>query len=348
MVERTIMGWTRLFYRLCLAFLLTLLAGAVAANTCSRPDLRTDVRPGDPSKPTEVTVSMGIVDFMGVDDVGQQLDLDVFISYAWQDPRLLGLSGCRLPVTSVWLPKVRLLNSSNLRVTFSNARDEVAIGADGLVTHVQRYTGLISSYHNLRKFPFDSHTFKVDIVAVQDESNQVRFVPDTENTWIADRLNIEGWKVTQIGLHVSDHFLRNANLETSRLTLSISAEREPDFYLYRLLLLLTFVVGMSWVIFWVPPSRFEFQIGIGATSMLTAIAFNLAISGRLPPVGYLTTLDKLVIWAILLIFLSIIEALVAGRMVLAGNEHRALRLDRISRVLFPAALFMGWYYMIVF
>ena len=80
--------------------------------------------------------------------------------------------------------------------------------------------------------------------------------------------------------------------------------------------------------------------------MLTTMAFIFAIGSSLPPVGYLTTLDKLVIWAIVLIFLSIVEALVAGRLVLNGREKLALQFDLVSRFVFPVLLFGGWYLMV--
>jgi hypothetical protein len=99
---------------------------------------------------------------------------------------------------------------------------------------------------------------------------------------------------------------------------------------------------MSWVIFWIPPSRFEFQIGLGATSMLTIIAFNLAVASQLPQLGYLTILDKILVWAIFLVFLSILEALAAGLLVISDREGAAVRLDKVSRILFPVLLFGIW------
>ena len=76
--------------------------------------------------------------------------------------------------------------------------------------------------------------------------------------------------------------------------------------------------------------------------MLTAIAFNLMIADALPRLGYLTILDMIMIMAITMVFLAIVEALVAGLFVLRGNEPAALRLDRVSRILFPALLLSGW------
>ncbi len=79
------------------------------------------------------------------------------------------------------------------------------------------------------------------------------------------------------------------------MSLVIDASRNSGYFVFRVLLPFAFVVAMPWVTFWVPPSRFESQIGLGATSMLTIIAFNLAIANTLPRLGYLTTIDLMLI-----------------------------------------------------
>ncbi len=329
--------------RASLVMIFGLIFGAQHLQACELPpDLHTDLPPNGLGQKTEVVTSFAVVDFMGVDDENQQINIDFFLHTTWLDPRLQSKAGCRFGVSEVWFPRIRLLNSHDLRVAFKNARDQVSITSDGRVEYIQRFTGSVSSYHNLSQFPFDSHVFEIDFIALEEPNNLIEFVADTQNTWIGDRLNIEGWSINGVRLEVTPHSFRNSDLQLQKLSLGIFADRNPEFFVYRLILLLALVVAMSWVIFWVPPSRFEFQIGIGATTMLTAIAFIFAIGSQLPPVGYLTILDKMVIWAILLIFLSIVEALVAGRMVLAGREKHALRLDRVSRFSFPALLLSGW------
>lgn len=329
--------WRALF----LVLLLTI--GSAAAAQCTLPSLRTNERPvPEGGGPTKVISSIIVADFLGVDDVNQQLDIDIRIRFSWTDERLMGLEGCRFNVTEVWFPQAILFNSSNLRASRSNARNQVEVRDGGQVVYINRYTGRISSYHNLRKFPFDRHDFHIDFGSIDDPVEDLVFVPDVENTWITDRLNIEGWHVEGLNIQSNPIFDKELGYEISELSLILSAERVPDYYVFRVLLLLAFVVGMSWTIFWVPPERFEFQIGLGATSMLTVIAFNLAIASSLPPLGYMTTLDKMLIWAIILVFLSIVEALIGGLLVQTGRQDDAERLDRASRYVFPALLFVGW------
>ncbi|NRA98661.1 MAG: hypothetical protein HRU32_02400 [Rhodobacteraceae bacterium] len=332
----------RVLARGVVGVLVWLISTALALACTVPPDYRTDIRPNAGDGPTVITASMGVADFMGVDDVNQRLELDMIVQMGWQDDRLIGLEGCRFAITQVWFPPVLLFNSSNLRAARTQARNQVIVGENGKIAYGQRATGFISSYHNLRQFPFDRQFFQIGFGSLRFGVDDLTFIPDPENTWIARRLNIEGWDVFGVSLSNQIVDIQESNLTTDVLTLTIEAKRSTDFYVYRVIMLLLFVVAMSWAIFWVPPKRFEFQIGLGATSMLTAIAFNLSISSQLPQLGYLTILDKMLIWAIILIFLSIVEALWAGLMVLEEREALALRLDRISRVVFPLLLAVGW------
>ena len=310
---------------------------------CTLPDMRTDIAPTPQTGgPVEVDASFVVLDILGVDDVRQQINVDIGAKLVWQDPRLRSLNGCRFARSQVWVPDIILQNSSNLRTARNNASDQVVIGSEGRVTYRQRFFGEISTYHNLRNFPFDAHDFTITFMSAETGVETLKYVPDQANTWLSDRFNISGWQVTDLTLGEESAKLRETGRSLSMLHLTIAAEREVNYYLFRIMLPLFFVVAMSWVIFWVPPSRFEFQIGLGATSMLTVIAFNLAVAGALPPLGYLTVLDQILIWSIAMVFLAIAEALVTGLHVVNGRELRAHQIDRLARVVFPILLIGGW------
>lgn len=275
------------------------------ALACTPPaDLHTDIRPPSDTGPLELKLGIGVADILGVDDVNQQLHLDFFTRMEWVDPRLADYSGCRFQVTEVWFPEIYVLNSSELNSKRRNARDELAVEGGGRVVYVNRFIGQVSSYHNLARFPFDTQVFDIEIAVPDHGAADIVLAPDTAFTWIGQKLNIEGWTFGAAEIDAHTVFVEQLQRELSVLTVHLPAQRNSEYYVYRVLLLLGIVVAMSWVIFWVPPHRYEFQIGIGSTAMLTAIAFNFSIASSLPPVGYLTVMDRLVIWAVLLIFLG--------------------------------------------
>jgi hypothetical protein len=67
---------------------------------------------------------------------------------------------------------------------------------------------------------------------------------------------------------------------------------------------------MSWVVFWIEPSEPGIQLSIAMTSMLTLIAYRFAVDTQLPRLPYTTRLDTFILTSTLLVFFSLIEALV--------------------------------------
>ncbi|MCK2185389.1 hypothetical protein [Halomonas getboli] len=306
------------------------------------PELPTDERPQPDGPPTTVEVGWGVVDVLDIDDVNQQLEGDFILTLAWVDPRLEGLEGCRFQRTRVWGPQVTLFNSFSLTARRANLLDQVVIGPEGRVVYQQRYGGRISTYHPLQDFPFDHQAFHFRIGSMESGPEQLRLTPMPERTFLSRRLNIEGWRITGLETAAAIEAVPALNAERSIFTATLEAERIASYYVFKIVLPMGFIVMMSWAIFWVPPQRYEFQIGLGATSMLTLIAFQFSMSGYLPRLGYFTIADRLVVWATILVFLAILNAIVTGVLVTANREAAALRFDRQCRWLFPLLLLLGW------
>jgi len=53
---------------------------------------------------------------------------------------------------------------------------------------------------------------------------------------------------------------------------------------WKLIVPMSFVVFMSWAVFWLSPQNLAPCTGLSATSMLTLIAFRLALGSSLPPI----------------------------------------------------------------
>ena len=317
---------------------------AVAANPsdCELPLMRIAERPGIGGPPTEVSIGLIVGDLLGVDDVNQQMTGDFFSTLEWTDPRLEVLEGCRFQRALVWTPPITLFNSAVLAMERTQARDQVTVEAGGMVRYSQRYRGEISTYHALNRFPFDRQKFDILIGSLSDGPADLILRTLPEKSGMAKRLNIEGWRITGYETKAEVAFVPTLNGERSVFAASISAERMPEFYLFRIILPLMFIVAMSQAVFWVPPGKSEFRIGLGATSMLTVVAFQLAMSNYLPRLGYLTKMDGLIIWATATVFLTIISTIVTGRIVNRDSATQASRLDRGFRVALPMVFLAGW------
>ena len=127
----------------------------------------------------------------------------------------------------------------------------------------------------------------------------------------------------------------------------IHAERYVATYVLKVILPLILIVLMSSIVFWIDPHQAGTQIGVATTSMLTLIAYRFMVGGDLPAVPYLTRMDHFIMGSTLLVFATLMQAVVTSMMTRDGKEEQALRLDRICRWAFPG-LFVAVIYVSFF
>jgi len=119
--------------------------------------------------------------------------------------------------------------------------------------------------------------------------------------------------------------------------LSFEAERLTGYWKLKVMLPLALIVAMSWIVFWIDPTESGTQISVAVTSMLTLIAYRFMVGALLPKISYLTRLDILILGSTLLVFATLVEAVVTTMLCKAGRVTIARWMDRAARLLFPVA-----------
>lgn len=302
-------------------------------DPCGFSKIRASIRPGNGGAPTEVTIGVRMTDLTEINDVDQTLTGEFLVRQRWTDPRLDGLEGCELPLADVWSPHLGFVNSGRM---FPVLPQTVEIGSGGLVTYLQSFYGTLASYETLEDFPFDEHVFKIWLLSAKYSESAVKLMVDKEFTGRRDLLNISDWIIGSVTADSGRYFFHATDSTQSLFELRIPATRIQRFYIWKVILPLCLIVMMSWAVFWINPANFGPQIGLSATSMLTLIAFLFATTNMVPKLGYFTTFDLFLGSSLVLVFLAFIESLVATYLVSKEKLISAMRIDRISRALFPA------------
>ncbi|MDK3074390.1 hypothetical protein QO034_14915 [Sedimentitalea sp. JM2-8] len=301
-------------------------------NPCALPSYRTDVRPDPTGEPTEVLIGMRLVDLLAINDVDQTISLDLSIRMQWTDSRLAAWEGCKLPIGSIWFPKLALKNSGRI---FERWPDMVSVGEGGRIIYLQRSSGTFSSYHKLGEFPFDTQNISLHFFPLDWSAEKLVFMNDTAFTGASEVLNISDWQF--LGIKAA---LREANFEfldqvRAGYDLTITAKRHLSFYMWKIFLPITMIVMMSWSVFWIDPAQYGTQIGLSATTVLTMVAFIFATTSMLPSLGYFTMLDRYIALATLFVFLALLQSLTTSFLVSRKHVEQAKTLDIVSRFAFP-------------
>ena len=212
------------------------------------------------------------------------------------------------------------------------------IGPDGQVKYVQRYSGTFATYHNLSDFPFDKQIFSISMVPLKWWEEDVVLIVDEKLTSRQERLDISDWTIKGVEATIDRRYNPGLERFNSRYDFDISAERIKAYYLWKIILPLCLIVAMSWCVFWINPAQYGPQIGLSATSMLTLIAFIFATTNMVPRLGYLTLLDRFIVFSTILVFLALVESLTTVYLVSKEKKELALRIDNMSRFVFPITL----------
>jgi Neurotransmitter-gated ion-channel ligand binding domain/Neurotransmitter-gated ion-channel transmembrane region len=322
------------------AWLLLITAAAVGQAAETRID-----RPDPAGTPTQVAFGIVVLDVSSVESAQQSFTADVGLLVKWRDPRLvLAGAGLRsMALHEVWNPDIHLVNQRSITKMIE---DYVDVDADGNVTYRQRFSGQFSNAIHLRDFPFDEHDFHIRFISVKYTEQEVSFSnePLREKTGLADEFLVADWKVTSWAVSAKPRDSKMLSLPRAGLLFQFHAKRKAGFYVLKLILPLSLIVFMSWIVFWLDPSRVDAQIGLAATAVLTLIAFRFSIENLLPPVSYLTRLDYFLTGCTWLVFMAMLEVVITARMVNDDHLPSARRVDRWSRGIFPVlfALLAGW------
>ena len=284
--------------------------------------------------PTEVYVIGAILDVDKINSAEQNFTLNLYLLFRWTDSRLVhdGVESIMRPLSEVWNPRLTIMNTQR---QWKNTRDVVEIAPDGSVTFRLHVFGNFSQPLELHDFPHDSHTFEVPVVAAGFRPHQLALKPlPTMETFVSEKLSVADWRIKGVRGESRDVKLSNG-LMLPGFVISFEGERLVHHYVVKAIIPLVLIVMMSWVVFWIDPAQVPNQLSVAVTTVLTLIAYHIALSGRLPDIPYLTQMDKFLFGSTVLVFMSLIEVVVTSHLSSTEQLGNARRIDKTARVLFP-------------
>jgi hypothetical protein len=299
-------------------------------------------RPNAEAGPTQVSVFMWLVDVDSINSAQQNFVVNVFVGLQWKDPRLAhGRKAPKRYLTSdIWTPRIQILNEIGIvRRTMEEFAD---VEGDGTVTYRQRFVGPLSQPLNLREFPFDRHLFRIHLGAVEIGKDAVEFIPHPvrvasglkQAVGIASDISLPDWKIERYDARPMPYVI-NEQLQIPGYVFEFEAARDTRYYVWKVFLPLILIVIMSWVAFWIDPKEIGTNISAVMTSMLTLVAYRFTFENYIPKVGYLTRIDKFMLWSTILVFFSMMQVAINCRLVARGRHALAVAIDRWARLVYP-------------
>jgi hypothetical protein len=303
----------------------------------------TSVSP-NPDGPTLVGMAFFVTELREIDAVRDDYAFRGYVRSTWCDPRRAFDSaevGANQRVSfgkaaereteGHWFPSGFPVN----RIGQMDVTDrELSVNHDGTVQNNLNISLRVAADFDLRRFPFDRQRLELAVESFLWPEDDLVIVAEPMATGFANDFSIPEWHIERVGTRIeSSSALRSAR-PFSRIVLEIDVVREWGFYVWKIMLPLVVIVALSWSIFWMSDERVAGRSRITATGVLTIVAYQFVVGEDLPRIAYLTLLDKVMILSFMLLAVTVVESLIVSRYQ-DDDMPRAVRIDRISRLLFP-------------
>lgn len=190
-----------------------------------------------------------------------------------------------------------------------------------------RVRGTFLKNLSFKDYPFDKHRLTIEIEDKALPLDKLIFVPDVEESGIDPSINIAGWTIEDFKIESTRHTYPG-NETFSRLVFSFTIGRSTLSSILKSIVPISFITCIAMLAFFISPSNYSQRIGLGVTTLMAAVANHLALTSQIPPIGYLTLADKVMITAYGMFLYSLIVSITMMRLVDQKKIELASKLNK--------------------
>lgn len=303
-----------------------------------KPELE---RPTVWGEPTEVKILIYVIDVDEVNSAQQSFTASVYYEARWVNPLLRhkGPGPMHRSLNEVWNPRLVIVGQQMAWKAFP---EYVEIEPDGQVVYRQKVWGRFSQPLELHEFPMDRQILTIHIAAAGLLEEHVKMIPlggkQGGASAIASRFSLPDFAILSWKVEPAPYFPAKRNVGIAGFQMQIEIQRLVTYFALKVIVPLCLIVIMSWLPCWIDPKQIGTNIGIATTSFLTLVAYLFAITVLLPPVSYVTRLDRFIFLSTLMVFAGLLQTVTNTALVNSNRVAVAERIDRWLRVVYPIIL----------
>lgn len=298
-------------------------------------------RPTVWGEPTEVRIQILIIDIDNIDSANQNFSASLYYEARWENPLLKhdGPGPKIVPSTDIWTPRLTIISQQQAWNAFPSFAE---ISSNGQVVHRQKTWGWFSQPLDLREFPFDKQTLTIHLVSAGVHQTEVSMLPligdDVIGSGYSEKFSLADFEVISSNVESRSFVPFEGAVGNAGFAIDLVVRRLPEYYFWKIIVPLCFIVAMSWVPRWINPREIGANLGIAATSFLTLVAYLFHTAVLLPKVAYFTRMDYFIFMSTLIVFLGLMQTVLMCAAIDKVSERSLYQIDWWSRVVYPLIL----------
>ncbi len=226
------------------------------------------------------------------------------------------------------------------------------------VSHcVYRIQGVFEQVLDLADYPFSDFVIKIVFEDTEYKLDERTYLHNNSKTGFDPAFRITGWDIARFDLtstvHTYDCNFGSPLLSEkvmkdpySQVTLSMHITRNKFLIFVKVVLPALLFVLVALLGGPLPSEQISQKISLSVASLFSSVAYHLSLSQTVPPLGYLTFIDKMMLGHYSLTFIHLVLLIIAFLAHKEGNAEREARVRLVHKILVPTLLgllYLGLY-----
>ncbi|MEK6823495.1 MAG: hypothetical protein AABY06_00520 [Nanoarchaeota archaeon] len=159
---------------------------------------------------------------------------------------------------------------------------------------------------DLKKFPFDKQKLEIILEDKKKTIDELEYVPDLETTGIDESISFVGWNLNKWEAKTKIHRYEIYDEDYSQYVFSIPISRITINAVFKTFLPIIFILLVMLSSFILDPDKITTRLAMVGSALVASVMFHISLGNQIPPVSYLTFVDKFMVLTYFIILLSFI------------------------------------------
>jgi hypothetical protein len=196
----------------------------------------------------------------------------------------------------------------------------------------------LTGFVDLSEFPFDSHVLPITLV---DKNLGSRLELDAAETKLDPAVRLPGWDIQRVDGKVETHVL-DATHRVTELEFSVQIGRPKISGFFKSIVPAIFMIFVMGFTLMLKPKSAASRLTAATGGLMTVVMFHVSATAALPPLGYLTRLDKFLIATYFVYLVNIAFSVAMVRFDEKKNERAAELMYATAAGVVPGMGLLVW------
>lgn len=193
----------------------------------------------------------------------------------------------------------------------------------------------LQSNVDVRRYPWDEHELPIIIEPANRGKKDLVYVVDDKQSGMDPAVKFVGWNLNGGGAVVRDHDYPLYSETYSQYVYSMKISRLMLMSSLKTFLPLSVFLLISLISLLVAIEKLDSRVSINTGMLIASVMFHMSISSQLPPAGYLTIADKVLIATYGTIAINLLFTVHLTRLVQAKRDDAAKAFRALNFKLVP-------------